>query len=379
MLLRCLFAAAGLLLVAAASSPHPDEENALAKASRGRYPQVIAHRGASGYIPEHSLQAYQTAMDLEADYVEPDLCLSKDGIFVALHDVLLDDTTDVATLPEFASRKTTRDVDGVETTGFFVNDFTWAELQTLTLRQRLPFRTPLYNGVFRIPSLQQIAKLVADDYNSTQQRLTGLYIEPKHPSYFASLGWDMDAMLLEQLVDNGYLVSGPEVPRDLKRVVPVVIQCFEADFLKRLRPQTNIPLVLLLNPPTPQQLADGSYWSQTFLADASAYADGLGPEKTLFATLPLEQARQAVAEAHAADLVLHPWTFRAEAQYIGKKFNSDFELENTYYLCCLGIDGLFSEFPDRSREVVDGLLKWFSTAESEGCPVDCQTVGLPVM
>lgn len=366
--------APGFILFIFAFAGAAASENTMSTATRDRYPQVIAHRGASGYIPEHSLQAYQTAMDLQGDYIEPDLCLSKDGVFVALHDVLLDDTTNVATLPQFASRKTTRVVDGEEMTGWFVNDFLFEELQQLTLHQRLPFRTPLYNNVFRIPSLQEIANLVTVNYNTTQ-RLVGLYIEPKNPRYFTSLGWDVEAMLLQQLKHNGFRVSG--APRNLKGVVPVVIQCFEADTLRRLKTHTDIPLVLLLNPPTSAQLVDGSYFSHTFLAEASTYADGLGPEKTLFSTLSLENARQMVEGAHGVNLSLHPWTFRAEPQYIGKKFNSDFELEQVYYLCCLGMDGLFSEFPDRSREVVDGLVRWWQEGR-EGCPVDCQTVALSV-
>ena len=343
--------------------------SAMATATRDQFPQVIAHRGASGYVPEHSLQAYQTALDLLADYIEPDLCVSKDGVFVALHDVLLDDTTDVASVPQFADRKTTRTVDGAVVTGFFVNDFTFAELEQLTLLQRLPFRTPLYNGAFRMPSLQQILGLAEASYNATG-RLAGLYLELKHPAYFRSMGFAVEDMLLQQLQAGGLLVQGPAVARDLKQVVPVVVQCFDAAALQQLRPHTSLPLVLLVDPPTPQQLKEQSYWTEPFLASAAAFADGIGPEKTFFSSLPLDAGRAAVSAAYAHGLAFHPWTFRAEAQYVGAKFSGDFSLEQAYFYCCLGVDALFSEFPDRSREAVDGLLHWQAEGRP-GCPVDC--------
>ena len=121
--------------------------------ARDRFPQVLAHRGASGYLPEHSLQAYQLSMDLETDYSEPDLCLTKDGIFVAMHDLLLDDTTDVAEHSEFDDRKTTKSVDGESITGYFVSDFTYSELLTLRLRQRLSGRSTLYDNFFQVSLL----------------------------------------------------------------------------------------------------------------------------------------------------------------------------------------------------------------------------------
>jgi glycerophosphoryl diester phosphodiesterase len=325
--------------------------NALAFATRDQFPQILAHRGASGYIPEHSLQAYETAMNLQTDYVEPDLCLTKDGVFVALHDVLLDDTTNVAELPEFASYKSTKVVDGVSLTGYFVSDFTHAETQKLSLKQRLSFRTQIYNGFFTIPTLQQITALALDNFNSTQ-RLVGLYIELKHPSFFKSLGFDMASMLLRELSDAGYAVD-LSAPSDLKRVLPLVIQCFDAPTLRALRPITSIPLVQLLDPPTPAQLHDGSYWSGQTLKEIATYANAVGPEKTYFSTLPLSDGQTAVQSAQEAGLAMHPWTFRAEAQYVGKQFTS-FAEEQAYFFFCLGVAGVFTEFPDQTRQVLQG-------------------------
>ena len=156
---------------------------------------IISHRGASGYIPEHSIPAYQLAMDLNTDYIEPDLCLSQDGVFVALHDLLLDDTTDIASYPQYSNRKRTQEVDGETLTGYFVSDFAISELKQLRLNQRLPQRTQIYNGLFQIPTLDEIINLVQLQYNKTGI-LYGIFPELKHPSYFKSLGFNMDDMLL---------------------------------------------------------------------------------------------------------------------------------------------------------------------------------------
>ena len=323
---------------------------ALAAASRAEFPQVLAHRGASGYIPEHSLGAYETAMNLQTDYIEPDLCLTKDGVFVALHDLLLDDTTNVAELPQFATYKSTKLVEGKSMTGWFVSDFTYSETQELRLRQRLPFRTQVYNDFFTLPTLDQIISLAHDNFNSTN-RLVGLYIELKHPAYYTGLGFNMPELLLRQLEAAGFQV-GADAPKDLHQVLPLVIQCFDADTLRYLASlDSAIPRVQLLDPPTPEQLADGTYWSAESLKQIATYAQAVGPEKTFFSAPPLAEGQAAVKAAEQAGLLMHPWTFRAEPQYIGKKF-STFAEEQTYFYCCLGVAALFTEFPDQTRQVL---------------------------
>jgi len=345
-----LFALLAALLSPRASS---EELNPMSMSTRAQFPQILAHRGASGYVPEHSLNAYELAMNLGTDYIEPDLCLTKDGVFVALHDLLLDDTTNVAELPQFASYKSTKVVDGQELTGFFVSDFTFAETQQLRLRQRLAFRTQLYNGYFTLPSLAQIIELALANYNSTQ-RLVGLYIELKHPSFYRdNMGFKMPDLLLRQLAAAGFQV-GPDAPSNIRHdVVPLIIQCFEADTLRQLAAaNSGIPRVQLLEAPTPEQLAAGSYWSADALQQIAAYAQAVGPEKSYFSALPLAQGQAAVQAAVHAGLLMHPWTFRAEAQYVGPKFSGSFADEQAYFFCCLGVAGVFSEFPDLTRQAV---------------------------
>lgn len=315
---------------------------------RDKYPQIISHRGASGYIPEHSLAAYRAAMDMSTDYIEPDLCISLDGVFVALHDLLLDDTTNVASFSEYASRKRTQVVDGKTLTGFFVNDFTVAELKTLRLNQRLSQRSQLYNGLLQIPTFDEIIALIHTQYNNTGITF-GMYPELKHPSYFNSLGYSMEDMLLNQLSANGYIVRGPDTPNNLKQVVPVVIQCFEANTLITLRSKSDLPLILLIDKPNTNIR---SYWNVEGLKNISTFANGVGPEKSFFENDSVQVARQDVNMAHNANLYIHPWTFRADSD-IGLKFNGSFDDEELFFFCCLGMDGVFTEFPDRTREAID--------------------------
>lgn len=329
-------------------------------APRARHPQVLSHRGASGYVPEHSYNAYQLAIDLGTDYIEPDLVVTKEGRFVAMHDLLLDDTTDVASHPEFADRKTTKSVDGINTTGFYVIDFTFEELQTLTLKQRMSGRTDLYDGYFRIPTFEDIMELVQTHYISTNFTI-GLYIELKHPSFHLEHGFNTADMLLSQLSMGGYLTAGEAVPSDLEQVVPVVIQCFERDTLVYLKERTSIPLIYLLNIATA-----ALYWSPEGLSDIASFAGGVGPQKEFFQG-DSARAVSNVEMAHEAGLKLHPWTFRLDSG-VGTQFRGDFRAEQEYYLCCLKMDALFTEFPDRTREVIDSYLTYENSSE---CSTSC--------
>ncbi len=299
-------------------------------------PLIIAHRGASGYIPEHSIPAYQLAMDLNTNYIEPDLCLSKDGVFVALHDLLLDDTTNVASFPEYSNRKKTQEVDGQMLTGYFVSDFTIGELKQLGLNQRLSQRTQTYNGLFQIPTLDEIVNLIQFQYNKTGI-LYGIFPELKHPSYFASMGFAMDDMLLDQL--SGYDIFNP-TNKSNSLANPIIIQCFEENTLISLKNKTDIPLVLLTD--------SNSIWNQEYLTHISTFANAIGPNKK---QLNLKKIQMA----HDANLQVYPWTFRADSD-IGIRFNGSFEDEQLYYICCLGADGLFTEFPDRTRETINNLV-----------------------
>jgi glycerophosphoryl diester phosphodiesterase len=282
-------------------------------------------------------------------------------VFVALHDLLLDDVTNVASHPEYADRYTTKVVDGKNTTGYFVSDFLYSELQTLRLNQRLPERTTLYNGLLQIPSFTQVMSLAQTQYN-TSGRLVGIYPELKHPSFFHDLGFAMEDMLLEALVTGGYEVYGSEVANDLQQVVPVVVQCFEPDSLVYLHSKTPLPLILLMN----NQPAD--FWTTDNMAQIASYAAGIGPEKNYFASVPYTDAVKVIDLVHSAGLRLHPWTFRAD-QDIGKVFNRNFDAELQFYYCCLGMDALFSEFPDRSREALDAIGNYTQLVSANALPV----------
>lgn len=311
---------------------------------RETWPQIISHRGASGYVPEHSLNAYQLAIDLGTDYIEPDLCLSKDGVFVDIHDVTLDDVTDVAQHTEFQDRYTTYVVDGSNVTGYFVQDFTVAELKTLRLKQRLNTRTTLYDGLLIMPTLSEIISLISTNYLNSNKTI-GMYIELKHPAYYNSLGLTslpVEDLLVQQLSAAGYQTSN--VSKDLRMVNPVVVQCFEADSLKKLKTICDLPLVLLVQ-----------IWDPSMLVEIATYANGIGPEKSYFADLPLNRALAQLTQAHELSLVVHPWTFRQEPKYVSTKFKNDPEIEAAYFYCCLKIDAVFSEFPDRMRETIREL------------------------
>lgn len=208
--------------------PSPDQDK----------PLVIAHRGASGYVPEHTLAAYATAILQGADFIEPDLVITKDGHLVARHDNVLDLTTDVSSRPEFAGRKTTKTVDGVTVTGWFSEDFTLEEIKTLRAIERIPGIRPAnarFDGQFEIPTFQEIIEL-AQAYEKLLDRRIGLYPETKHPTYFDRLGLPLEEPLVKVLRRNGY--EG--------RNTRVFIQSFEINNLRKLKGMTRIPLVQLL-------------------------------------------------------------------------------------------------------------------------------------
>ena len=241
-------------------------------------PLVIAHRGASGYLPEHTLAAYALAILQGADYIEPDLVMTRDGELVSRHDNELGLTTDVAQRPEFAERKRTQAVDGVSLTGWFSEDFTLAELKTLRAIERIADIRPgnaRLDGSLEIPNLQEIIDLVKTLQQSEGRRI-GLYIETKHPTHFQQLGLAMEEPLVRILQRNGYA----------DRDAPVYIQSFEVDNLKTLSALTQLRLVQLFGQGQPydQQLrgSDLGYAQMATAAGLEAiagYAVGVGPEK----------------------------------------------------------------------------------------------------
>lgn len=307
--------------------------------TRPSEPIVIAHRGASGLRPEHTLAAYELAIDQGADFIEPDLVPTRDGHLVARHENEISETTDVAAHPEFAARRTSKTIDGRRVTGWFTEDFTLAELKTLRARERLPLlRGTAYDGRFEIPTFEQIAALA-------RARHVGVYPETKHPSYFASLGLGTDAPLVAALKAAGWDRAD----------APVFIQSFEVENLKRLKRLTKVRLIQLID--RDGAPADGAAPNYAAMATpaglkaVAAYAYGIGPAKAMIRDGDAP-ATSLVADAHAAGLKVHPWTFRAENAFlppglrngIDPRAHGRLEDEIARYLE-LGVDGVFSDFP----------------------------------
>ncbi len=333
-------------------------------------PIVIAHRGASGYVPEHTLASYATAILQGADFIEPDLVITKDGYLVARHDNVLDLTTDVSSRPEFAGRKTTKTVDGVTVTGWFSEDFTLNEIKTLRAIERIPGIRPAnarFDGQFEIPTFQEIIEL-AQAYEKLLDRRIGLYPETKHPTYFDRLGLPLEEPLVKVLRRNGY--EG--------RNAQVFIQSFEINNLRKLKGMTRIPLVQLLwieGKPYDVEAGGGTLTYEQMatpagLAQIASYAKGVGPEKRFIlpldsaGNLNLSSATRFVQDAHAVGLQVHPYTFRSENVFLPSNFKSssdpnalgDGAGEIKVFLRT-GIDGFFTDQTDRGIVARDAFLK----------------------
>ena len=300
------------------------------------HPIVIAHRGASGYRPEHTLASYELAIEQGADFIEPDLVATKDGVLVARHENEIGGTTDVATHPEFADRRTTKAIDGVSITGWFTEDFTLDELRTLRARERLPEVRPgsaAFDGRFGIPTLQEIADLARRE-SGRRGRTIGLYPETKHPTWFRSIGLPLEEPLVATLHGAGY--RGTDAP--------VFIQSFEADSLRRLARMTSLRLVQLLaaGPDAAERT------NARGLADVAGYARAIGADKDL--VIPRDSAgnllapSSLVADAHAAGLLVHAWTFRAEAAFLPANIDDAATEYAVFY--ATGLDGVFTDQPD---------------------------------
>jgi glycerophosphoryl diester phosphodiesterase len=311
-------------------------------------PIVIAHRGASGLRPEHTLAAYELAIEQGADFIEPDLVMTKDGTLIARHENEISTTTDVTAHPEFAGRKTTKTIDGRRVTGWFTEDFTLAELKTLRAKEGLPGLRPAnkaFDGQFSIPTLEEIIALVRRE-EKARGRVIGLYPETKHPSYFRALGLPMEERLVETLHRSGYR----------GKAAPIFIQSFEVGNLKALRKLTELPLIQLLDSRgqpydftlsgDPRAYADLK--TPEGLAEIARYAQGIGPEKGL--ALPRDrqgrwqEPTRLIADAHALGLKVHVWTFRNEPFFLPQDCKSDPEAEIRRFLD-LGADGVFGDFP----------------------------------
>ena len=315
-------------------------------------PLVIAHRGASGERPEHTRASYALAIAQGADFIEPDLVATKDGVLVARHENEISETTDVAAHPEFAGRRTSKTIDGRTVSGWFTEDFTVAELKTLRARERLPQLRPgnLAWGDETIPTLDEVIALA-------KAHGVGIYPETKHPSYFRSIGLPLEPPLLAALDKAGWTTSD----------APVFVQSFEVANLKMLRGHTKVRLIQLVEATgAPADGGAASYAAMLTpagLAAIAGYADGIGPAKSL--VIPRDGGGRSlapttlVADAHAAGLAVHPWTFRAENQFLPAELrrgvdagaHGDLAAEIRAFVAA-GVDGVFADYPGVAREVV---------------------------
>ncbi|MFC8847788.1 MULTISPECIES: glycerophosphodiester phosphodiesterase [unclassified Micromonospora] len=361
---------AGALLAAAVAVPavaaSAGPETASDRSRAADRPLVIGHRGASGYRPEHTLEAYRLAIRQGADYIEPDLVPTKDGQLVARHENEISGTTDVAAHPEFAARKATKTIDGVPVTGWFTEDFTLAELRTLRAKERLPqvrVANTAFDGKLPVPTLQEVIDLARTE-SKARGRTIGVYPETKHPSYFASIGLPLEERLVAVLKAN----------KLTHRNDPVIIQSFETANLRKLNKLTDVKLAQLLD-------ASGRPYDFTLAGDPrtyadlataaglkwiAGYADGVGANKNL--VVPRDAAGKLLApttlirDAHRLKLVVHAWTFRAENQFLPADFrigadpNARGDITAEYELFYgLGLDGVFADQPDTAVAARAGL------------------------
>ena len=340
-------------------------------------PLVIGHRGATGYLPEHTLASYELAIVRGADFSEPDLVSTKDGVLIARHEVNITETTDVASRREFAKRFTTKTIDGVQEKGWFADDFTLAEIETLHAKQRLAFRPQQFNDRYRVPTFDEVIELAAR-WTARTGRVIGVYPETKHPTYHRSVGLPLEQPLVKALDRHGLS----------DRDAPVFIQSFEVGNLKTLNGLTRVRLVQLID--AVDTALDGSIIpSQPYdfvasgdprtyadlvtpagLAEMSTYADGVGPWKRYIVSVAgidrnhdgeaddvngdgvVDDSDKValpptslVRDAHRAGLIVHTWTFRNERRYLASTYG-DSPAQEYLQFFCIGVDGLFSDFPD---------------------------------
>ena len=354
--LKALVALLSLILAATMAGP------VIAGGRHKAEPLVIGHRGAAGYRPEHTLASYGLAARMGADYVEPDLVSTRDGVLVARHENEIGGTTDVADHPEFANRRTTKTIDGVAITGWFTEDFTLAELKTLRAKERIPDirqRNTIYNGRFEVPTFQEVIDLTKR-LSEELDRPIGIYPETKHPTYFRSIGLPLEPGLVRTLNRN-HLND---------KHAKVFVQSFEVGNLKALDRELKVPLVQLLAAPTakpydfvvsgdPRTYRDMA--TPQGLKDIARYADGVGPSKDYI--VPRDATGRSlppttfVSDAHKAGLLVHPYTFRNENTFLPAELRSSANpadygnaIAEDVQFFKLGVDGIFTDNTDTAVE-----------------------------
>ena len=324
--MRQIFMAIGILAGLAACTPAEDAQMPHVWTTlNGQAPLVIAHRGASGERPEHTLEGYTLAIEQGADVIEPDLVMTSDGVLVVRHDHYLSTTTDVADHPEFADRRRTQG----DQADWWVEDFTFEEIRTLRARQPWPQRDQSFNDQFLIPTFEEVLDLAAAHGVRTEP-------EVKVPGHFAAIGLDPLPELVRILRERD--LDGADASTS--------IQCFEPEFLARLDGEVQTPLLMLVFPMIELDPTADPLTPTVALADAAGFADGVGPSKSLIIT-PDGGDTGFVAAAHALGLAVHPWTFRDDVP-VAEGVDVETELRQVY---ALGVDGVFADFPATALRV----------------------------
>jgi glycerophosphoryl diester phosphodiesterase len=353
-------------------------------------PLVIGHRGAAGYLPDHTLEGYRKAIEMGADFIEPDLVSTQDGVLIARHEPNMIGTTDVASRPEFASRRKTIKVDGVDDTGFFASDFTLAEIKTLRAIQPLAERSQAFNGQYQIPTFDEVLAL-AQERGKALGRDIGVYPETKHPTWHVEQKLPLEDKLLAALDKVGWNRAD----------APVFIQSFEQSNLKALRAKTKVRLVQLVDADDVDPKTGAITYAAPFdrpydwtkagrsgsfgdlltpagLDEVKTYADGVGPWKRYLVTVKatLDASGKAVdvnkdgvvneadytavandtiaKNAKARGLLLHTWTFRSESRRLAATYTADPAKEYEHFFA-MGVNGLFSDFPDHAVKARDAF------------------------
>jgi len=302
---------------------------------------VIGHRGASGHRPEHTRASYELAIEMGADFIEPDLVMTRDHVLIARHENEISQTTDVAT--KFPNKKTRKTIDGETVEGWFTEDFTLAEIKTLKARERLPFRDHSFDGQFEVLTFQEVLAIA-------QTRNVGIYPELKHPTYFANIGMDVEAALLSDLRKVGWAQVDS----------PVVVQSFELSSLRKIRESSNLKLTFLLDEAGKRPFDHvtqgdprtyGDLMRPSELKQMAKVITGIGPWKRLILpespTGDLMPPTSLVQDAHAAGLKVHVYTFRSDSRFLHTFYKGD-ALEEYRQFRRLGIDGVFTDFPDHA-------------------------------
>ena len=340
------------------SCPENGDSVRVPKPLRGGFyrPLIVGHRGAPGYVPEETERSYRLALQLGADYIEPDLVMSKDGVLIVRHENDLSDTTNADEVyPNLIAEKV---VDGVKEKGVFSEDLTLAQIKKLKAKERLPYRSHKDDGKYDVLTFEEYLQ-IAKDEGEKRGRPIGLIPEIKHSTYFHKLGFDPERQLVRLLNKYGYN----------KYKSPVIIQSMEISNLKRLRGMVRVELMQLLDEPNLQP-ADvvAAHGKLTYkematpkgLRRIARYADWISPDKSYI--IPLNENSKTmpkptsfVHDAHVAGLNVMPWTFRADDVDVRKFYSGDEDAEYNQFFS-LGIDGLFTDFPDLAAKFRERYL-----------------------